>query len=195
MSDSGRSMDVLKKILKSGTSEKTEAKNPAQLVEKFLSPEKISRPKTRKTPGRPKVDDHLKARNFTLCLAPKYLAFLDNMQVQDKKVQGRGRKIRYIIDQFLELHRRQKSQLAVLKEVLLNVEKVLKGFSGQVKQGQKLDLTPREKAEITKAVGQFQVLLKVLGFTPKELHRLLPRNEWAIVSFCLDWMKKTGTVQ
>lgn len=195
MSDSARSMDVLKKILKSGTGEKMSGKDPAVLIERFLAPGKAVKSKALRRPGRPKVEDHLKARNFTLCLAPKYLAFIDNMQVQDKKVQGRGRKIRYIIDQFLELHRRQKAQLAVLKEVLLNIENLLSGFSGQAKKGNKIELTPREKAEITKAVGQFQVLIKVLGFTPKELHRLLPRNEWAIVSFSLDWARKTGAVR
>ncbi|HXH73578.1 MAG TPA: hypothetical protein VNJ08_01335 [Bacteriovoracaceae bacterium] len=192
MSDSARSMDVLKKILKNGVKEKVPVR-AEEVIEKYLSPTQANRAKiVTRAPGRPKVEDYLKARNFTLCLAPKYLSFLDSMKVHDKKVQGRGRKIRFIIDQFLELHRRQKTQLGVLREVLLNIEKVLKGFSGQVKKGDKLELSPREKAEITKAVNHFQVLMKVLGFTPKELQKLLPRGEWAIVSFCLDWIKRGG---
>ncbi len=88
MSDSGRSMDVLKKILKAGEPLKKSRPQPEELIEKYLAPvgsRKILKEKL-KSPGRPKVEDHLKARNFTLCLAPKYLAFLDCMQVKEKKL-------------------------------------------------------------------------------------------------------------
>jgi hypothetical protein len=112
--------------------------------------------------------------------------------VHDKKVQGRGRKVRFIIDQFVELHQRQKSQLLILKNALTQVENVLKEFRGQIKKGHKLELTSKEKAEISQAVSQVEILLKVLGYTPKTLHRLLPRSEWSVVSFCLDWAKKNG---
>src|SRR5690606_9499288 len=66
-----------------------------------------------KKPGRPPVPAEKKARNFTLCLAQSYVKFLDNMVVKDRRVQGRGRKIRFIIDRFLEHEKRSLAQLKV----------------------------------------------------------------------------------
>jgi hypothetical protein len=193
MNDSSRSMSVLQKILKEGKEapQKPNSSTREELIQDFWRPK--AQPKIiQKKPGRPKISDDLKARNFTLCLAPKYLSFLDKMQLKDTKIKGRGRKIRFIIDQFIELNGRQKSQLLILKEGLVQVEKVLQGFSDQVKKGQKLNLAPKEKAQITAVVNQVKILLKVLTYTPKELHKLLPRHEWALVSFCLNWSDKSG---
>lgn len=192
MNDSSRSMSVLQKILKTGTEAIQAPGNarPEELIQSFWKPEAQAKI-TQKKPGRPAVPEEKKARNFTLCLAPKYLSFLDKMSVGETKLMGRGRKIRYIIDQFIELNRRQKAQLLVLREGLLQVEKVLQSFSDQVKKGQKLNLAPREKAQVTAAVNQVKILLKVLAFTPKELHRLLPRHEWSLVSFCLNWSQNS----
>ncbi|MCM2348952.1 MAG: hypothetical protein NDI69_02955 [Bacteriovoracaceae bacterium] len=188
MGDASRSLNVLKKILNSQEKETPAKASSEKLIEKFFEPApKIT--KNLKAPGRPKVEDHLKARNFTLCLAPKYLSFLDRLEVKDKKVQGRGRKIRFIIDRFLEMGQRQEAQLKVIRESLINVEQVLKGFSGQVKKGQKLELSPKEKLEVRKAVNQVHILVKVMAFSSKDLHRLLSRNEWAVMAFCLDWTR------
>ncbi|MGE3611790.1 MAG: hypothetical protein AB7I27_19530 [Bacteriovoracaceae bacterium] len=191
MKDSARSMDVLKKIIDEAK-EKTKVQVPAEsMVENFLTPkEQVFKKVSKRQPGRPKVEDEKKAKNFTLCLAPKYLSFIDAFQVKDKKVQGRGRKIRFIIDQFVEMSRRQKTQLQILSEALKNVESVLKNFSSQVKKGEKLHLSNREKSEISKVVGQVQILVRIIGMTSKELHRILPKHEWAIMSFCLDWARK-----
>lgn len=188
MSDSSRSMSVLQKILNEGRVEKAKpaSQAPEELIHNYWKPEAPLK-KIKKEAGRPKLEEHLKSRNFTLCLAPKYLSFLDKMTVPDPKVKGRGRKVRFIVDQFIEMSRRQKSQLLILRESLVNVEKVLQSFSGQVKKGQKLNLSSKEMLEVTKAVNQVRLLLKLLSYTPKDLHRLLPRQEWALVSFCLNW--------
>lgn len=190
MSDSGRSLDVLKRLLKKVPEVKPP---PEELVETYLAgpPKESAITKKKRGPGRPAKEDHLKARNYTLCLDPKYVRFLDSMKVHDKKVQGRGRKVRFIIDQFLELHRRQRIQLEVLGQALENVETVLRNHSSQVKKGQKLELQPRERTEITKTVNQVALLVKVLGFNRKELHKLLPRSKWAVYAFCLDWQART----
>lgn len=197
MNESARSQDVLKKLLKKAPSE-TQAKSAEstgateKLISNFLNPPKKEKSIILKKPGRPAKADHLKAKNFTLCLDPKYLKFLDEMKVPSKKLHGRGRKIRFIIDQFMELHRRQRGQLEVLVEALNHVEKGLSTHSSQVKKGQKLELTPREKSEISKQVGQVQTLIKLLGFRPRELHKLLSKEKWAIMAFCLDWAQKHG---
>lgn len=188
MNDYSRSLGVLNKILKNGVSDTTTA-TPEEVIEKYFSlPSKII---TRKagTPGRPKIEEKLKARNFTICLAPKYLDFLDRMIVKDRKVQGRGRKVRFIIDRFLEMGKRQEAQLRVICESLKNVENVLKSFSGQVKKGQKLELNSREKLELRKAVSQVQLLARIMSYSAKDLHRLLSRNEWAVMAFCIDWTR------
>lgn len=195
MGDSGRSMNVLKKILNSNKIEIKDFETPAELVEKYFRPASTSASKKKQKPGRPKVADNLKARNFTLCLAPNYLDFLDRLEVKDKKIQGRGRKVRFIIDQFIELGHRQEKQLSLLREALANVEQVLKGFSAQVKKGQKLELTSKEKAEISRVVNQVHLLIKVLAITPKSLHRLLSRSDWSLCSFCLDWLRKNGSAK
>lgn len=188
MSDSARSMSVLQKILKQGREERVREviQDPEELIHNYWKPRAFAN-KRIKQAGRPKLEENLKARNFTLCLAPKYLNFLDKMTVPDPKIKGRGRKIRFIIDQFLEMSRRQKSQLLILRESLIGVEKLLQGFSGQVKKGQKLNLSPKEKLEVTKVVNQVRLLLKLLSYSPKDLNRLLPRHEWALVAFCLNW--------
>lgn len=189
MSDSGRSLYVLQKLLKG---KDPAAETPAEKIEKFLKPAPPIKKKAVKSPGRPKVEEHLKARNFTLCLAQRYLDFLDRMIVKDTKVQGRGRKIRFIIDRFVDHERRQVAQLKILRESLLQVETVLKSFSGQVKKGEKLNLNPREKAQVTQCVGQVLTLIKILSYTPRELQKMLPRGEWSVLAFSMDWSKRGG---
>ena len=180
-------MSVLQKLLKSV--EKTAEMKPEQIVQEFLkTPEKAFQKKSMKPKGRPVVAEKDKARNFTLCLAKNYLAFLDGMKVKDPKVKGRGRKIRFIIDRFLEHERRQVNQMKVLKKAIQSVETTLRDLTHK----KSTDLTTREKAEIDKAVSQVETLTKILGFTTKELHRMLPKNEWAVMSFCLNWQMKKG---
>lgn len=188
MGDSSRSLNVLKKILQTEVKHSSNETSSEKIIERYFTPPSKEKKKV-KAPGRPKLEEHLKARNFTLCLAPKYVSFLDRLEVQDKKVQGRGRKIRFIIDRFLEMGKRQEAQLKIIKESLGNVEVVLKSFSGQVKKGQKLELSSKEKLEVRKAVNQVHLLVKLQAFTSKDLYRLLPRNDWALMAFCLDWSK------
>ncbi len=191
MNETEQSISVLKKILKSGLSDATQKVAPEVLIEKFLTPQPAFK-KLKKSPGRPRVEDDLKAKNFTLCLAKKYLEFLDGLRVPGKSDLGRGRKIRFIIDQFIEMKRRQKDQLQIMKESLQNVEKVLKSYSGDVKKGKKLELGPRERADITKAVNHVLIIVRIQAYNPKNLFRILPKDEWAVLSFCLDWAQKKG---
>jgi hypothetical protein len=147
-----------------------------------------------KKPGRPAVPEEKKAKNFTLCLAPRYLEFLDRMVVRDPKVRGRGRKIRFIIERFIEHERRSVAQLRVLREGLVTVQQTLGGFGARVRKGEKLNLSPRESEAIGKAVDQVHLLLRILNYSPKTLHKLLPREEWAVLSFCLDWKANRAVV-
>lgn len=194
MKNTSRSMDVLKKILQNTPENPSEKPQHEKLVETYLQPGPAETKIFQKRPGRPLVEEHLKAKNFTLCLASKYLTFLDQMKMKDKKIQGRGRKIRFIIDQFVEMHRRQKLQVQVISQGLNAVEEILKGFSGQVKKGQKLALSPKEKAQITQATHQVKLLMNVLKYNPKDLHKMLPKSDWQVLSFCLDWSKQKDPV-
>ena len=179
--------NVLQKLLK--------PKSQEQMLEEVLKPAaKVTAKKAVKKPGRPKKAKENKARNFTLCLAPQYLEFLDGMSVKDPKVQGRGRKIRFIIERFIEHEKRSLQQLRVLKETLTQVQSHLQSFGPQVKKGQKLELTNREKTEVTKVVDRVHVLLKILSYSPKQLQKMLPPEEWAILSFSLNWKVNRGVV-
>jgi hypothetical protein len=173
------SENVLKRLLKE--------KSENVVLEKFLKPRPVVKKKAARAPGRPKVSDEKKAKNFTLCLAPQYLEFLDKMVVKDTKVKGRGRKIRFIIERFIEHEKRSLSQLKVLRESLSNVQKLLQSFSGRLKKGEKLDLNIKEKGTVSAAVDQVHTLLKILHYSPKTLQRILTREEWALVTFCMDW--------
>lgn len=160
------------------------------VLNKLLSKhiEKAETPvKKRKTPGRPKVTEEKKARNFTLCLAPQYLTFLDRMVVKDRKVQGRGRKIRFIIDRFIEHEKRSVEQLKVLKRALDEVRNALGGLKNGGKQ-----LSIKDRKDIDKVVDQVFTLMKLLAYSTKTLHKMLPREEWAVLSFCLDWRMNKG---
>jgi hypothetical protein len=179
--------NVLQKLLKPKFQEKA--------LEKLLTKERPKAvKKVSKSPGRPKKDKEDKARNFTLCLAPQYLDFLDGMTVRDPKVQGRGRKIKFIIERFIEHEKRSVQQLRVLKETLSQVQKHLQGYAPVVKKGQKLELSQRDKTEIGKVVDRVHVLLKILNYSPKQLQKLLPSEEWAILSFSLNWKANRGVV-
>ncbi len=147
-----------------------------------------------KKPGRPSVPDEEKARNFTLCLAPQFVKFLDRMVVRDPKVRGRGRKIRFIIERFIEHEKRSVGQLRILRESLGSVQETISGFGARVTKGEKLSLSPREREAIGKAVDQVHLLLKILNYSPKALSKLLPREEWAILSFCLNWKNNREVV-
>jgi len=195
MSDSSRSMQVLKKIMQKKTKAiGTETKEISeQLVSSFWQEEEaVTKTFKKKRPGRPVVKEEKKARNFTLCMGPKYIDFLDQFKVPQKKLMGRGRKVRFIIDEFIVLYKRQKSQLELLVDVLNQVEAILKKHSGKVRKNEKLQLTPSEKGEITQYVQHVNTLQKVLGFSPKELHKLLAKDKWAVMAFCMDWSQKQG---
>lgn len=179
--------NVLLKLLK--------PKTENQAVEDYLKPTVVkTAKKTTKKPGRPKKEAESKARNFTLCLAPQYLDFLDRMTVKDPKVQGRGRKIRFIIERFIEHEKRSIGQLKSLKESLKLVQDQLQKYGHLVKKGQKLELSTKEKAEISKLVDRVHVLMKILNYSPKELQKKLPTEEWAILSFSLNWKLNRGVV-
>lgn len=178
--------NVLQKLLK--------PKSQETKVEEFLKPQRSQVTKAKKAPGRPKKEAQKKARNFTLCLAPQYLEFLDRMTVKDPKVQGRGRKIRFIIERFIEHEKRSLQQLKVLKETLGQVQGHLQSFGPLVNKGHKLELTVREKAEISKVVERVHTLLRILNYSPKQLQKMLPPEEWAILSFSLNWRVNRGVV-
>lgn len=173
---------VLKRLLKL----KTEAAPIAKHFEETKPGPAFTKKASRK-PGRPTKDDSKKARNFTLCLAPEFLKFLDSMVVKDSKIQGRGRKIRFIIERFIEHEKRSLGHMRVLRESLKGVQTVLGHFEGRVKKGEKLELSTKEKAIITKSVDQVMLLMRVLNYGPKTLQKMLPREDWALLSFCLDW--------
>lgn len=156
---------------------------PEELVEKLFKPANL------KTAGRPSVEAKKKARNFTVCMAQGYIQFLDSFKPPIKKIQGRGRKLRFIIDEFIRMSKRQKGQLKFLQESLENLDAVLKSFSGSVKKGEKLSLTTKEKALIDTHVSRVHLLAKILCFTPKELQKILPAHHWSLYSFCLNWKK------
>ncbi len=156
--------------------------------------ESVVRKKAARRPGRPVVPVEKRAKNVTVCLATQFVEFLDRMVVRDPKIQGRGRKIRFIIERFIEHEKRSVGQLRVLRESLASAQEVISGFGGRVKKGEKLALSAREKEAIGKAVDQVHLLLKILNYSPKALKKLLPREEWAILSFCLDWKDNRGVV-
>lgn len=180
------SENVLKRLL--------QKKTQTEMVETFLRPAKPAVKKKPNKPGRPKIEKSKKARNFTLCLAPQFVEFIDKMVVKETKVLGRGRKVRFIIERFIEHEKRSLHHMKVLREALLNVQNVLQSFGGRVKKGQKLDLTNKEKAEISKVVDQVNTLLNLLNYSPKVLHRMLPPGEWAVLSFCMNWKMNRGVV-
>jgi hypothetical protein len=161
-------------------------KGEANLVENFLRP-RPSDTTVQKKAGRPSVPKKLKSKNFTLCLAPQYLDFLDKMVVRDSKIKGRGRKIRFIIERFIEHEKRSLSQVKVLKEALIQVQQVLQSFGSRVKKNEKLELTAKEKTSISKSVDHVYLLMRILNYSPKTLQKLLPREYWEILSFCMDW--------
>lgn len=153
--------DVLKKLL----SRKIE-KTPVQ-------------PRKPGKPGRPKVAREKKARNFTLCLAPQFVDFIDKMKVRDPKVKGRGRKVRFIIERFVEHEKRSLVHMRVLREALQNVHATIQTVGK--------DLSPKEKQKISSVVNQVHTVMKILGYQPKTLKKMVPAADWALISFCLDW--------
>ena len=183
------SENVLKKLLAVQPGAEKES-----ALEKFLRPEIKSTRPLKKAPGRPKVLDEKKAKNFTLCLAPQYLQFLDKMVVKDSKVKGRGRKIRFIIERFIEHEKRSLMQVKILKGMLIQVQTHLNTFGGRIKKGEKLDLNTKEKATISQKVDDVHALLRILCYSPKALQKILPREEWAILAFCLDWKSNRGVI-
>jgi hypothetical protein len=180
--------NVLQKLLK------PKAQSPEEKLQEFIQPR--AKPegtrKIKKNPGRPRVSESRKARNFTLCLAPQYLEFLDRMTVKDPKVQGRGRKVRFIIERFIEHEKRSLHQMKILRENLSEVQRALLEFGPRVKKENKLELSPKEKAHISSQVERVLMLINLFGHSAKSLQKLLPAQEWGIVSFCLNWKSNRG---
>lgn len=180
--------NVLQKLLKPNSITKTSEEK----IEEFLRPVPSVFKKIKKNPGRPKVEDRKKARNFTLCLAPQYIEFLDKMSVKDSKVKGRGRKIRFIIERFIEHEKRSLHQIKILRESLTQVQKILSSFGARVKKSERLELSTRDKAEITKVVEQAHLIVNLLGHNSKSLQKILPKEDWVLLRFCLDWKTNKG---
>ncbi len=167
----------------------TEKLDPSFKVEAFLKSEEALK-KTKNKVGRPVVAPKLKARNITVCMAVSYINFLDSFKPPFKKIQGRGRKLRFIIDEFIRMSKRQRGQLKFLQEGLHSLQLVLESFSDHVKKGEKLTLTPKEKQLISSHVNRVILLAQILCFTPQELKKILPRDDWNLYSFCLHWNYK-----
>lgn len=158
---------------------------PLQLVQDFL--QKPSMAKKARGVGRPVVDKKNKARNFTVCMAPQYIRFLDAFNPPIKKIQGRGRKIRFIIDEFIRMSKRQKSQLKYLQEALKSLDEALNGLSGEARKDKRPELTSREKQLISTHVNRVKILSQILSFSTAELKKILPQHDWSLYSFCLNW--------
>lgn len=179
------------KILTKLLSKKEKAPAPAKALKEdpsFRIEEYFQ--KSKKKVGRPEVAEKLKARNFTVCMAVSYINFLDSFKPPIPKIQGRGRKLRFIIDEFIRMSKRQRGQLKFLQEALRSLQGVLESFSEHVRKGEKLALSPREKQLISTHVNQVKLLAQILCFTPQELKKILPRDDWNLYSFCLHWNSK-----
>ena len=130
-------------------------------------------------PGRPKVAWEKKAKNLTLCLAPQFVDFIDKMKVRDPKVKGRGRKVRFIIERFVEHEKRSLIHMRVLRETLQNVQEVIQTLGKE--------LSVKDKQKITAVVNQVHTVMKILGYPPKTLRKMLSPEDWSLLAFCLDW--------
>ena len=181
---------VLNKLLaKKKLTPASTQQDEALLVQEFLAPQVAFKKKARAV-GRPAVEHKLKARNFTVCMATNYIKFLDSFKPPIKKIQGRGRKLRFIIDEFIRMSKRQREQLKYLQEALQGLSTVLSSFSGAVKKGEMLCLTPKEKQLISTHVNRVKLLTQLLCFSPTELKKILPSDDWNLYSFCLHWNNK-----
>ena len=140
---------------------------------------KAPEPRKPGKPGRPKVASEKKARNFTLCLAPQFVDFIDKMKVRDPKVKGRGRKVRFIIERFIEHERRSLTHMRVMHEALAGVQETIR-YVGK-------DLSIKDKQKISGAVNQVHTVMKILGYQPKTLRKMLSAEDWTLLAFCLDW--------
>lgn len=186
--------NVLDKLLANRKTSLKDKKNGdlSQMVENFFQRERPFKKSTRKV-GRPIIDEKLKAKNFTICMAHNYVKFLDAFKPPIKKIQGRGRKLRFIIDEFIKMSKRQRGQLKYLQQALASLEDTLSSFSDVVKKGEKLSLSTSEKKMITTQVNRVKLLAELLCFTPAELKKILPLNDWNLYSFCLHWKEKDRT--
>ena len=173
------SQDVLKRLL----SKKIEASTPAR-------PSGV-----KKRPGRPSKRQDEKAKNLTLCLAPEFVRFLDEMQVRDPKVRGRSRKVKFIIERFLEHEKRSVGHVRVLRESLGQVSKDLDLLGSIRSKAEKsIKLKASEEEKLTRSVRQVRTLMRVLGYSPKVLRRMLPSDDMRLLEFCLAWGAKRQLV-
>lgn len=163
-----------------------------KVLEKLFRPEFEENRAVKKSAGRPRVDKKLRAKNLTLCLAPQFVDFLDRMTVKDSKVKGRGRKVRFIIERFIEHEKRTLQHIKILTNALSKVQTHLSTYKLRVKKGEKLQLSSKEKMSISSLVSEVHVLLKLLCYSPKTLQKILPKEEWSILCFCLDWKASKG---
>lgn len=77
--------------------------------------------------------------------------------------------------------------MKVLRDALKQVEEMLQSLGPRIRKGEKLNLTPKEKMTLQKNVDQVFLILKLLHYTPKTLQKILPKSDWEILSFSLNW--------
>jgi len=179
-------MDVLKKILKAGLEEELHRKKSENGGHLEAFKQNQTEKKQKRSPGRPKIADNKKAKHITLCLPQKYVRFLDEMKV--KRAPGRSKKVKYIVDEFLELKKREKRHLETFSQTLLELKNYLDELGSQ-KTSKKLLLEPKEKKQIQSQVDQVFILAKLLGFKKEELQRKMSKADYLVLLFCLDWRR------
>jgi hypothetical protein len=117
------------------------------------------------------------------------------MVIKSQKVSGRGRKIRFIIERFIEHEKRSIGQMKVLKDALEDVESTLKTFKQKENSKKKVTISPKEKVDIDRVVQNTNMLICILNYTPKSLQQRLSGRHWEILSFCFNWSNHKMSVK
>jgi len=143
-------------------------------------------------PTKPKIEQ---VKNVTICLSKNHLDLLDKIEIRSKKVQGRGSKVRYLMDSYIKHQKREKEQVRAVQESLRIVAQHIDSFSKNYKRAEKFQENERSMVDLEKSISNLRIITTLLKIDSLDLRNHLSDKEWSTYQFSLSWLSNQGVDQ
>ena len=138
--------------------------------------------------GRPTKAKAEKAKNITICLSKNHIDLLDKASFGEKNTNGRGRKVRFLMDSFVKYQKKEKDQIRSIQESLRLVALNIDTFSKNYKRAEKFIENEKSIGDLEKAISNLRIILSLLKIDGADLKKTLTDKEWSTYEFSLNWL-------
>lgn len=125
--------------------------------------------------------------NFSVCLTKMEVETLDGIKTDSKKKRpGRGTKVNYLLNYYIENEKLQKQQMSIVKELINNVSKLCKEFVKHFDRSEKFEELEKIRKDMLGKINNLQVVLGILKFDNQILKKHLNQDQFNEYMFALN---------